>query len=79
MHTETLALRSIDIATDRQLHAIGDGNQYCRRVNGDWVLITNMGNGVDWQPSELWNARTGAVVPFASYRRRRRVGRHAEW
>ena len=62
-----LALRSIDIATDRQLHAIGDGNQYVVGLNGDWLLITNMGNAVDWQPSELWNARTGAVVPFASY------------
>ncbi len=62
-----LALRSIDIATDRQLHAIGDSNQYVVGLNGDWALITNMGNGVDWQPSELWNARTGAVVPFASY------------
>jgi hypothetical protein len=62
-----LALRSIDIATDRQLHAIGDGNQYVVALNGDWVLITNMGNGVDRQPSELWNARTGAVVPFATY------------
>ena len=62
-----LALRSIDIATDRQLHAIGDGSQYVVAVNGDWVLVTNMGNGADRQPSEIWNARTGAVVPFASY------------
>lgn len=62
-----LALRSIDIATDRQLHAIGDGNQYVVGLNGDWLLVTNVGNGVHWQPSELWNARTGAVVPFASY------------
>ena len=61
------ALRSIDIATDRQLHAIGDGNQYVVGLNGDWLLVTNMGNDVDGQPSELWNARTGAVVPFASY------------
>ena len=61
------ALRSIDIATDRQLHTIGDGNQYVVALNGDWALVTSMGNGVDWQPSELWNARTGAVVRFASY------------
>ena len=62
-----IALRSIDIATDRQLHAIGDGNQYVVGLSGDWLLVTNVGSDVDGQPSELWNARTGAVVPFASY------------
>ncbi len=73
-----LALRSIDIATDRQLQTIGDGNQYVVGLNGDWLLITNMGNGVlaAERIVERPHWRRRAVRKLC---RRRRVGRHAEW
>jgi hypothetical protein len=62
-----VALRSIDVGTGRQLHTYGDGDQYVASLNGDWAVVSSMGNARAWMPSELWNVRTGVVVPFASY------------
>src|SRR5262245_22286855 len=54
-------LWSIDVATSRQLHTIRDGSWSLVSLNGDWALLTS-GSG----DNEIWNVRTGAVVPFAT-------------
>ncbi|HEY7174743.1 MAG TPA: hypothetical protein VH442_07490 [Micromonosporaceae bacterium] len=54
-------LRSIDLATSSQLHTIQDGSWSLVSLNGDWALLTS-GRG----DNEIWNVRTGAVVPFAT-------------
>jgi hypothetical protein len=64
------------IESDREAHAINlvtgvdrktqFGTTDLVNVNGDWALLTNTDLNTPNRPSELWNVRTGAVVPFAT-------------
>ena len=60
-----IALESIDVTTRRTLQLIG-GNWSVAALNGDWALLRSNSDDYVWRDSEIWNVRTGAVVPFAT-------------
>jgi hypothetical protein len=59
-------LRSIDLETGRQLHEFAKGSYYVASLNGDWAIVSPLGNAVHWTQSDVWNVRTGVVIPLAS-------------
>jgi hypothetical protein len=61
------AIRAIDIATQQEVRRIDDGYGIVDALGGDWALLSDDEVGQLWRKNELWNVRTGAVLPFAGY------------